>query len=70
MSAADTKKITHDEGVDLDSFSNSGVQLHVEWTKEHENILVEWADKAMLQMATFKKHTSIMQKLICGLQFL
>lgn len=47
MSAADTKEITHEEGVDLDSFSNSGVQLHVEWTKEHENILVEWADKAM-----------------------
>jgi hypothetical protein len=47
MSAVDTKEITHEEGVDLDTFSNSGVQLHVEWTKEHESILVEWADKAM-----------------------
>lgn len=47
MSAVDTKEITHDEGVDLDGLSNSGIQVHVEWTKDHENILVEWADKAM-----------------------
>lgn len=47
MSAADTKEITHDENVDTDTFSVNGPQLHVEWTKEHENILIEWADKAM-----------------------
>lgn len=47
MSAADTKEITHDENVDTDTFSVNGSQLHVEWTKEHENILIEWADKAM-----------------------
>jgi hypothetical protein len=27
------------------SYSNSG--KHVDWTTEHENILIEWADKAM-----------------------
>ena len=47
MSAVDTKEITQDEGIELDTISNSGVQLHVEWTRDHENILVEWADKAM-----------------------
>lgn len=47
MSAADTKEITHDENVDSDTFSVNGTQLHVDWTKEHENILIEWADKAM-----------------------
>ena len=47
MSAVDAKEITQDEGIDIDTFSNSGIQQHVEWTRDHENILVEWADKAM-----------------------
>lgn len=47
MSAVDTKEITQDDGIDIDTISNSGVLLHIEWTRDHENILVEWADKAM-----------------------
>ena len=47
MSAVDAKEITQDEGIDIDTFSNSGIQQHVEWTRDHENILIEWADKAM-----------------------
>lgn len=47
MSAVDTKEITQDEDIKLDAISNSSIQLHVEWSRDHENILVEWADKAM-----------------------
>ena len=47
MSAVDTKEITQDEDIDDDTISNNGIQLQIDWTKDHENILVEWADKAM-----------------------
>lgn len=47
MSAVDTKEITHDEDIEVDTISNSSIQMQIDWTKDHENILVEWADKAM-----------------------
>ena len=45
--------MAHEVGLkDADSLqgeneTQAGSQIHVEWTEEHEDILIEWADKAM-----------------------
>jgi len=45
--------MAHDVGMkDAESFhgeneTQAGSMVHIEWTEEHENILIEWADKAM-----------------------
>ena len=49
--------------------SAAGMPIHVEWTPDHEGILVEWADKAMCYRWLHSKLTNTMQETTCGLQF-